>query len=196
MVFVMSFMNFAETREECVEIASHWKITPESVDKAYELTGDWVIIGDALESMMDSGDSGYLPDELTEDEFLYHVLMERDHGWRNWPIQESVTISNAVPAPIPPELPEEIKQILSVWCEKKEPYKERWYRDPGMAWPAKSVHTRFEYNNIEYNIYPEDIGLDSSSGWDQGLMEYLQPQIKADLEQAGAVNVANFGYLD
>lgn len=193
----MNFTDtFADTREECVKIASHWKITPESVDKAYELTGDWVIVGDALEMMMDSWDSGYLPDVITEDSFLDHVLYEKEHGWRNWPTQETVITPIAITTPIPPELPEEIKQILSEWCEKKEPYRERWYRDPGMAWPAKSVHTRFEYNNIEYNIYPEDIGLDSSSGWDQGLMEYLQPQIKADLEQAGAVNVASFGYLD
>lgn len=89
------------------------------------------------------------------------------------------------------------QQILDVlknnWKVKFADRKEKWDADRG--WPAKLVETRFKLNGINYTLYPTDIGL-TDDGWDQGFMESIQKDIIKDLEEYGAVDIYNLGFID
>ena len=88
-------------------------------------------------------------------------------------------------------------QILSIlkenWKTKFRKQKEEWDKKP--LWPSKLVETVFKLNGKKYSIKPEDIGL-TSDGWDQGFMESIQGEIEKDLEEYGATDICNLGFLD
>jgi len=86
-----------------------------------------------------------------------------------------------------------ISILKDLWKKKIKKEKEEW--DKGSKWPAKLVKTRFMLNGIEYTIWPSDIGL-SDDPWDQGFMESIQSEIKADLKEFGATDIFNYGFLD
>ena len=78
---------------------------------------------------------------------------------------------------------------ISAFVKKKA----KWDKNP--EWPAKYVETRFILNGAEYTLLPKDIGL-TSDCWDQGFMESIQSAIKKDLEEYGAYDIYNFGFID
>ena len=79
------------------------------------------------------------------------------------------------------------------WKTKFEAKKKEWDKNPG--WPAKNVETEFSLNGINYSLFPDDIGL-TYDCWDQGFMESIQAEITKDLEELGATDIYNTGYLD
>jgi len=89
------------------------------------------------------------------------------------------------------------QQILALlkgkWRDKFTEKKQAWDKAPG--WPAKLVKTTFMLNGKKYTIGPKAIGL-SSDCWDQGFMESIQGDISKDLEEYGAADIYNSGYLD
>ena len=89
------------------------------------------------------------------------------------------------------------KETIAFLCEKwkKEfaPKKQEWDKEPG--WPAKLVRTEFFLNGRKYVIEPTDIGL-TDDCWDQGFMESVQSVIKKNLEEYGAKDIWNQGFLD
>lgn len=101
------------------------------------------------------------------------------------------------------EIPEEQailimnQQILDVlkskWKAEFETKKEEWDKNPG--WPAKYVKTEFILNGGKYSLFPSDIGL-TYDCWDQGFMETVQADISEDLEEYGATDIRNIGFID
>ena len=79
------------------------------------------------------------------------------------------------------------------WKKDLVAKKKEWDKAPG--WPAKLVETRFTLNGIEYTILPQDLGL-TDDCWDQGFMETIQGGLKRDLEEIGATDIYNLGFLD
>lgn len=86
-----------------------------------------------------------------------------------------------------------IFELKEKWKECFREAKEKWNQDPG--WPAKLVSTTFVLNGVKYTIEPPDLGL-SYDPWDQGFMESIQGDIRKDLEECGATDVYNTGFLD
>ena len=86
-----------------------------------------------------------------------------------------------------------IFELKEKWKECFREAKEKWDQDP--RWPAKLVSTTFVLNGVEYTIEPPDLGL-SYDPWDQGFMESIQGDIRKDLEECGATDVYNTGFLD
>ena len=86
-----------------------------------------------------------------------------------------------------------LERLKSLWTDKFRDQKKAWDKQPG--WPAKLVETKFELNGVSYSIGPVDLGF-TSDGWNQGFMEKVQDEVKKDLEDYGAINVYNFGFLD
>ena len=84
-------------------------------------------------------------------------------------------------------------ELKEKWKECFREAKKKWDQDPG--WPAKLVSTTFVLNGVTYTIEPPDLGL-SYDPWDQGFMESIQRYIRADLEECGATDVYNTGFLD
>lgn len=89
------------------------------------------------------------------------------------------------------------QQILSLlkgkWKDKFSKKKQAW--DKASGWPAKLVKTTFILNGIKYTIGPKAIGLGTAC-WDQGFMESIQGDIEKDLEEYGAADIYNYGFLD
>ena len=89
------------------------------------------------------------------------------------------------------------QQIIDIlknkWKAAFKAKKEEWDKNPG--WPAKLVETSFKLNGKSYSLYPADIGL-TDDGWDQGFMESIQADIERDLEEYGATDIYNLGFLD
>ena len=83
--------------------------------------------------------------------------------------------------------------LIDKWKKDMIREKEEWDKDPG--WPAKLVRTEFELNGTTYTIRPQELGLKDDC-WDQGFMESFQAKMRADLEQYGATEIYNFGFLD
>lgn len=86
-----------------------------------------------------------------------------------------------------------LSELKEKWKECFREAKEKWDQDPG--WPAKLVSTTFVLNGVKYTIEPPDLGL-SYDPWDQGFMESIQGDIRKDLEECGATDVYNTGFLD
>lgn len=86
-----------------------------------------------------------------------------------------------------------IEFLIDKWKKDMVKEKEEWDKNPG--WPAKLVETKFKLNGVEYTIKPKDLGLDDDC-WDQGFMETFQGRMKKDLEQYGATDIYNFGFMD
>lgn len=89
------------------------------------------------------------------------------------------------------------RQTLDVlkkkWKSDFAAKKEAW--DKNRGWPAKYVETNFSLNGIRYSLHPTDIGL-TNDGWDEGFMESIQADISKDLEEYGATDICNHGFLD
>lgn len=83
--------------------------------------------------------------------------------------------------------------LISKWKKDMIREKEDWDKAPG--WPAKLVETKFKLNGVEYTILPKDLGL-SDDCWDQGFMEHFQGRMKKDLEEYGATEIYNLGFMD
>ena len=83
--------------------------------------------------------------------------------------------------------------LKNKWKTEFVKKKAKWDKNP--EWPAKYVETRFKLNGAEYTLLPKDIGL-TSDCWDQGFMESIQSAIKKDLEEYGAYDIYNFGFID
>lgn len=86
-----------------------------------------------------------------------------------------------------------VELLINKWKADIIKEKEEWAKDPG--WPAKLVETEFTLNGIKYVIKPTDIGL-TDDCWDQGLMEHFQGTMKKDLEEYGATDIYNSGFID
>lgn len=88
-------------------------------------------------------------------------------------------------------------QILTLlrdkWKECFKEEKEEWDKNPG--WPSKFVRTKFKLNGVDCSIGPSDIGL-TYDCWDQGFMETIQSDIAKDLEDYGATDIRNLGFID
>ena len=80
---------------------------------------------------------------------------------------------------------------LQGWKKKKEQYRE----DYGSGWPAKLVTTEFLFAGNRYRITPEDLDLDKDPV-DIGFMEYLQTVMRKELEELGARDIRQSGFLD
>ena len=94
------------------------------------------------------------------------------------------------------ELPEKIAALVEEWKDKKELYRERF----GSGWPAKLVTTSFIYEGEKYVLSPDSFAKEEINPyrypWESGLMECYQCDLKRDLEELGATNVFNLGFLD
>ena len=86
-----------------------------------------------------------------------------------------------------------IDSLIDKWKKELTSKKEEWDKDPG--WPAKLVKTQFTLNGNRYTIMPKDLGL-TDDCWDQGFMESIQGDLRKDLEEAGATDIYNLGFLD
>lgn len=86
-----------------------------------------------------------------------------------------------------------VEFLINKWKKDLIPEKEEWDKKPG--WPAKLVKTEFMMNGIKYVIEPTDLGL-TYDCWDQGFMESFQGYMKRDLEEYGAIEIWNEGFLD
>ena len=86
-----------------------------------------------------------------------------------------------------------IEFLKEKWKKDFLKEKEEWDRKP--RWPAKYVETRFKMDGESYTRGPVDIGL-TDDCWDQGFMESIQKYIRADLEQYGATDIRNLGFMD
>ena len=86
-----------------------------------------------------------------------------------------------------------IDRLKDKWKKEFASRKEKWDKDPG--WPAKLVESQFTLNGNRYTIKPNDLGLDDDC-WDQGFMETIQGDLSKDLEESGATDICNFGFLD
>lgn len=83
--------------------------------------------------------------------------------------------------------------LKSKWKTEFAARKEEWDKNP--RWPAKLVKTKFILNGVKYSLFPTDIGL-THDCWDQGFMETVQEDISEDLEEYGAVDIHNIGFID
>jgi len=86
-----------------------------------------------------------------------------------------------------------IDLLIDKWKKDMIREKEEWDNNPG--WPAKLVETKFRLNGVMYTIKPPDLGLKDDC-WDQGFMESFQGRMRTDLEQYGATDIYNIGFLD
>lgn len=86
-----------------------------------------------------------------------------------------------------------VESLIKKWNLGFEKEKEEWNKNPG--WPAKLVETRFELNGWDYRIFSSDISH-GVNDWDDGFMESVQSKMKEDLEEIGAKNIYNIGFLD
>ncbi len=86
-----------------------------------------------------------------------------------------------------------IDSLIDKWKKELVSKKEERDKDPG--WPAKLVKTQFTLNGNRYTITPKDLGL-TDDCWDQGFMESIQGDLRKDLEEAGATDIYNLGFLD
>ena len=95
---------------------------------------------------------------------------------------------------------DKVQKLIEEWNRKKDNYLDEWYgpnrEHVNGLWPAKLVETRFVFEGENYTIKPETIGLNGSDPWDQGFLEYLQKYISKDLEEIGATDICNLGFLD
>lgn len=83
--------------------------------------------------------------------------------------------------------------LKNKWKEEFAPKKEEWDKKP--RWPAKLVKIKFSLHGVKYSLSPVDMGL-MDDCWDQGFMEMIQPDISEDLEECGATDIYNIGFID
>ena len=86
-----------------------------------------------------------------------------------------------------------IEALKAKWKKDMAGLKAEWDKKPG--WPAKLVETQFTLNGTKYTLKPADIGL-TDDCWDQGFMESFQGRMSNDLEEIGATDIYNLGFLD
>lgn len=111
-------------------------------------------------------------------------------GVRNFNYFDCIRITEDVP---------ELYAVMQKWKSQMPECRKAWEEGTSGGcgrWPAKLVQTQFVYKGQPYHYFPDDIGLEHRNSWDEGLMEWLQKDIKKDLEAAGATDVFNMGFLD
>lgn len=141
--------------------------------------GKWVEDSDCV--IMDHL-AGYDPCEPEDSSYRFGstgILLEMDEISK----EQAITIVN-----------QQILDVLkSKWKAEFAEKKEEWDKKPG--WPAKYVKTKFILNGVKYSLFPADIGL-THDCWDQGFMETIQADISKDLEEYGAADIRNTGFID
>lgn len=95
----------------------------------------------------------------------------------------------------------QLPQELSLPLEKWRIVAEKLLKNSEVQWYAKLASTTFDFDDKLYRVSPEDIFSnqafnDYQIGYLHAVFEILQKTITRDLEELGAKNIRNYGFLD
>lgn len=95
----------------------------------------------------------------------------------------------------------QLSQELTLSLEKWRIEAEKLLKNCEIQWYAKLASTTFDYDDKSYRVSPEDIFSkrtynDYQIGYLHAIFEVLQKDITRDLEELGAKNILNYGFLD